>query len=131
MLRCLQRENQHKLKWECQEDLLRQDVQNSGDMRLSISLLRMCSADKQTYCSHVEFGARLPAHHMLPRPELEHSRRPHFTASCAAPRLLDCYIVGDVELRNASNRESWKPSVMCQVTECLAVPAFSGAWPES
>ena len=57
-LRCMQRLNQHRLKWECQEDLFRQDVQDAGDMRLSISLLRMCMADKNLYCSHVEFGAR-------------------------------------------------------------------------
>ena len=55
----MQRENQHKLKWECQEDLFRQDVQNAGDMRLSIALLRSCMPDKQNYCGHVEFGARL------------------------------------------------------------------------
>lgn len=58
-MRCAQRENRHNLKWECQEDLFRQDVQNEGDMRLSISLLRSCMADKQTFCAHVEFGALL------------------------------------------------------------------------
>lgn len=58
-MRCAQRENQLKLKWECQEDLFRQDVQNMGDMRLSISLLRSCMADKQTFCAHADFGAML------------------------------------------------------------------------
>ena len=59
MCRGVQRENQLKLKWECQEDLFRQEVQNMGDMRLSITLLRSCMADKQTFCANVDFGAMM------------------------------------------------------------------------
>ena len=62
----IQRDNQHKLKWECQEDLFRQDVQNADDIRLSVVLLRTCMADKQTYCTHVPYGALFPPLSTLP-----------------------------------------------------------------
>lgn len=35
------------LSWECQEQLFRQEVENSEDVRLSVRLFRSCLADKK------------------------------------------------------------------------------------
>ena len=55
----LQREHSASISFECNEELHRQEVQNADDIRLSIVLLRTCMADKQQFCPHVPYGARL------------------------------------------------------------------------
>ena len=52
-----QREQPGMVSFECNEELHRQEVQNAGDIRLSIILLRTCMADKQQFCAHVPYGA--------------------------------------------------------------------------
>ncbi len=55
----VQREQPGKVSFDCNEELHRQEVQDAGDIRLSIVLLRTCMADKQHFCAHVPYGAHI------------------------------------------------------------------------
>ena len=46
MQACLQ-EHRALLTWDCQEQLFRQEVENSDDLRLSVRLFKTCLADKK------------------------------------------------------------------------------------
>lgn len=52
---CL-RENQSLLQWDCKTEVFRQEVENAGDIRLNIVLLRSCSEEQQTFCNFPEAG---------------------------------------------------------------------------
>ena len=58
---CL-RNNTGSLSWECKAQLFRRDLERSGDVRLSVRLLKKCLADKQkvsvTLCANWYAGAR-------------------------------------------------------------------------
>lgn len=53
---CL-REHTQELSWDCQEELLRQEVEDSDDIRLNVKLFKACRADQQAFCKGVPYGA--------------------------------------------------------------------------
>ncbi len=77
-----QREQPGKVSFDCNEELHRQEVQDAGDIRLSIVLLRTCMADKQQFCAHVPYGTHhFPDFSRCTRPPLTPVRRTRKHAS--------------------------------------------------
>eukprot|EP00951_Prasinocladus_malaysianus_P013425 scaffold101517_cov39-Prasinocladus_malaysianus.AAC.1 len=52
---CL-RDKRAQLSWDCQEELFRQEVENADDLRLSVTLFRVCLNDKKKFCKDVKPG---------------------------------------------------------------------------
>jgi len=63
--RHMQRENAGAVSFDCKQDLFRQDVENAGDLRLSVSLLRLCMGEKQVFCPLAEPGAPSVVLHLV------------------------------------------------------------------
>ena len=66
MQNCL-REKRALLTWDCQEQLFRQEMENSDDLRLSVRLFKSCLADKRKVCSpkktvFLPFPGLVPSH---------------------------------------------------------------------
>lgn len=61
----MQRENSGAVSFDCKQDLFRQDVENAGDLRLSVSLLRLCMGEKQVFCPLAEPGAPSVVLHLV------------------------------------------------------------------
>lgn len=47
-----------QLSWACEEQLFRQETENSDDIRLSVRLFSKCMREKRRYCREVEPGGR-------------------------------------------------------------------------
>ncbi|MEW5311456.1 MAG: hypothetical protein WDW38_003170 [Sanguina aurantia] len=73
---CL-RDKRSQLEWVCEEQLFRQEVENSDDLRLSVRLFKKCLPDKKRFCSDVAPGAA-KAKDCLE----EHRTDSAFTADC-------------------------------------------------
>jgi Golgi apparatus protein 1 len=52
---CL-RKRRASLSWDCQEELFRQEVENSGDFRLNAELRQACMADSKKFCADIKPG---------------------------------------------------------------------------
>eukprot|EP00271_Cylindrocystis_brebissonii_P014317 TRINITY_DN3562_c0_g8_i1.p1 TRINITY_DN3562_c0_g8~~TRINITY_DN3562_c0_g8_i1.p1 ORF type:complete len:1638 (-),score=492.31 TRINITY_DN3562_c0_g8_i1:1373-6286(-) len=52
---CL-RSERHKLGWDCQAELFRQEVENADDIRLNVRLFKACLLDKRKFCPEVTPG---------------------------------------------------------------------------
>ncbi|EFJ50973.1 hypothetical protein VOLCADRAFT_103617 [Volvox carteri f. nagariensis] len=53
---CL-RDKRMQLSWRCEEQLFRQEVEDSDDIRLSVRLYTLCMREKRKFCMDVEPGA--------------------------------------------------------------------------
>ncbi len=58
-----QRDKRMQLSWACEEQLFRQELENSDDIRLSVRLYTRCIREKRRYCADVAPGAWPPATH--------------------------------------------------------------------
>lgn len=45
-----------QLRWECQAELFKMDVQDADDIRLNVKLFRTCLTDKRKFCADVAPG---------------------------------------------------------------------------
>ena len=53
---CMQRQNAGRVSFDCKQELFRQDVENAGDVRLSVQLMRMCAGEMQAFCAQAKPG---------------------------------------------------------------------------
>ena len=82
------------VSWECKQELFRQEIENSADMRLSIVLLRACMGEKQAFCNLLQPGA----FHWIPcRTE------PHILPAVVLPAPLPVLYFIEVQLGDAGS----------------------------
>jgi Golgi apparatus protein 1 len=55
---CLYVQRQHAgvVSFDCKQELFRQDVENAGDVRLSVQLMRLCAGEMKVFCAQAEPG---------------------------------------------------------------------------
>jgi Cysteine rich repeat len=86
----MQRQNAGRVSFDCKQELFRQDVENAGDVRLSVQLMRMCAGEMQVFCAQAKPGGDL-ARKPLAAPHQCHQLATLAAASwhlpCVLPRV--------------------------------------------